>query len=204
MYNKKFFEMKKLGLIGIFVAVLLSACGSQKQLSQKKGGNPFGDVYEAPCTVYDTKEDFAATGIYRGSMNQKGEVHKYALQNAQSIVRMKIQHAYKGMVSDYSSSIGSNAGNDIEAKFTMAGDQIIDAVINNTSESCIKYGEIGDDGHIECYVAIKISKTDLSQKIAKEVANKLSDDEKMRIGFNEAQYREQMEKRFEQYKEDNK
>ena len=51
--------MKKLGLIGIFVAVLLSACGSQKQLSQKKGGNPFGDVYEAPCTVYDTKEDYS-------------------------------------------------------------------------------------------------------------------------------------------------
>lgn len=194
--------------MNLFTVVILStvtmvACGSQKQLAQQQtgGGNPFGDVYEAPCTVYDTEEEFAATGIYRGSMNQKGEVHKYALQNAQSLVRMKIQHAYKGMVSDYSSSIGNNAGNDIETKMTMAGDQIIDAVINNTSECCVKYGAVGADGHIECYVAIKISKTDLSEKITKEVANKLSDEEKMRIGFNEAQYREQMNQRFEQYKE---
>lgn len=189
----------------VIVAVLNISCGTQNQLAkQNKAGSPFGDVYEAPCTVYDTNEEFAATGIYRGSMNQKGEVHKYALQNAQSIIRMKIKHAYKGMVSDYSSSIGNNAGNDIEAKVTMAGDQIIDAVVNNTAECCVKYGSVADDGHIECYVAIKIAKNDLSEKIAKEVSNKLSDEEKMRINFNEALYREQMNKRFEQYKEENK
>lgn len=137
-------------------------------------------------------------------MNQKGEVHKFALQNAQSIIRMKIKHAYKGMVSDFSSSTGNNSGNDIETKVAMAGDQIIDAVVNNTSECCVKFSSVGDDGHIECYVAIRIPKNDLSEKIAKEVSNKLSDDEKMRINFNESQYREQMEKRFEQYREENK
>lgn len=175
-----------------------------QQQQQQTSGNPFGDVYEAPCTVYDTNEEFAATGIFRGSMYQKGEVHKFALQNAQSLVRMKIKHAYKAIVSDYSSSTGNNAGNDIERKVTEAGDQIIDTVINNTSECCVKFSSVGDDGHIECYVAIKIPKNDLSEKIAKEVSNKLSDDEKMRINFNEAQYREQMKKRFEQYQEENK
>lgn len=204
--NKKI--MKKTFLFLILTASILVfnvSCGSQKQVPQQKtSGNPFGDVYEAPCTVYDTNEEFAATGIYRGSMYQKGEVHKFALQNAQSIVRMKIKHAYKGMVSEYTSSIGNNAGNDIETKITSAGDQIIDTVVNNTSECCIKYSAVADDGQIECYVAIKIAKNDLSEKIAKEISNKLSDDEKMRINFNESQYREQMEKRFEQYKEENK
>ena len=127
----------------------------------------------------------------------------YALQNAQSIVRLKIKHAYKGMVSEYSSSIGNNAGNDLENKITQAGDQIIDAVINNTSECCLKYGPVANDGHMECYVAIKISKVDLSEKVAKEVSNKLTDDEKLRIGFNESQYREQMNRAFEQYEEKN-
>lgn len=193
-------------LVAVTTAISLNiSCGSQKQVVQQKtSGSPFGDVYEVPCAVYDNNEEFAATGIYRGSMNQKGEVHKFALQNAQSIIRMKIKHAYKGMVSDYSSSTGNNAGNDIETKVAMAGDQIIDAVVNNTSECCVKFSSVGDDGHIECYVAIKISKNDLSEKIAKEVSNKLSDDEKMRINFNESQYREQMDKKFEQYKEENK
>ena len=113
---------------------------------------------------------------------------------------MKIKHAYKGMVSDFSQSIGNNQGNDIEAKVAMAGDQIIDAVVNNTSESCLRWGGVGDDGHIECYVAIKISKVDLAQKIATAVDNKLSQEDKLRIGFDEKVYRDNMEKRFENYK----
>lgn len=199
-------KKKFISLVAVTTAIVLNiSCGSQKQVVQQKTSeSPFGDVYEVPCAVYDNNEEFAATGIYRGSMNQKGEVHKFALQNAQSIIRMKIKHAYKGMVSDFSSSTGNNSGNDIETKVAMAGDQIIDAVVNNTSECCVKFSSVGDDGHIECYVAIRIPKNDLSEKIAKEVSNKLSDDEKMRINFNESQYREQMEKRFEQYREENK
>lgn len=186
-------------------AMLLMAtvsCGAQKQVAeQKKGGSPFGDVFEIPCAIYDTDEDFAATGIYRGSMKQKGEVHKFALANAQDIVRMKIKHAYKGMVSNFSSSIGNNNGNDIEAKINMAGDQIIDAVVNNTSENCVKFSAVGDDGHIECYVAIRVSKNYLSEKVSEEVATILSDDEKKKIGFDEFMFRKQMDERFKQYNE---
>ncbi len=183
------------------VAMALVGCGSQKTVATAQAQSPFGEVYEAPCTVYDTPEEFAATGIYRGSMNQKGLVQQYALQNAQTIVRMKMQHAYKGMVSDFTQSIGNNQGNDLSAKISQAGDQIIDVVVNNTSACCLRWGAVGDDGHIECYIAIKISKADLSQKVAQAVDNKLTEEEKMRIGFDEAQYREKMEQRFKEYKE---
>lgn len=199
--------MKKSYIFGtaMIIALAFASCGSEKQAVNNQprnngSNNPFGEVYEAPCTVYDTDTEFTATGVYRGSSNQKGEVHKYALQNAQQLVRMKIKHAYKGMVSDFSQSIGNNQGNDIEAKVAMAGDQIIDAVVNNTSESCLRWGGVGDDGHIECYVAIKISKVDLAQKIATAVDNKLSQEDKLRIGFDEKVYRDDMEKRFENYK----
>ncbi len=195
--------MKKLMFTMAVAAFAMVSCGSSKQVTTAApvSQSPFGEVYEAPCTVYDTPEEFAATGIYRGSMNQKGEVHKYALQNAQSIVRMKIKHAYQGMISDFSQSVGNNQGNDIITKVSQAGDQIIDAVINNTSECCIRYGAVGEDGHLECYVAIKISKEDLSQKVAHAVDNKLTDEEKLRIGFEEQQYRKQMDQRFKEYKE---
>lgn len=189
--------MKKLHLLGMVsvFAIVMSSCGSEKKIGISGGSkNPFGEVYEVPCAMYDTDTEFAATGIYRGSANQKGEAYKFALANAQQIVRMKIKHVYKGMVSDFSQSIGNNQGNDIESKISMAGDQIIDAVVNHTAESCMRFGEVQADGHIEIYVGIKISKVDLSQKIAAAVDNKLSTEEKLRIGFDEKIYREEIKK----------
>lgn len=197
--------MKKSVLLGLTTLILLccAACSTRKKVhvTQNTTTNPFGEAFESPCAVYDTPTEFAATGIYRGSMYQKGEVHTYALQNAQSIVRQKMQHAYQGMLSDFSQSIGNNRGNDISVKMSKAGDQIIDVIVNNTSESCVKWSGIGDDGMVECYVAILISKEETANQITKKVKDVLTEDEKMKIGFEEEQYRKNMQARFKEYKE---
>ncbi len=176
--------------------VMVSACGSSKQTVQNNSKNPFGDTYEAPCQELDTETEFGATGIYKCSAAQKGQAQVFALQNAQQIVRMKMQHAYKGMVSDFSQSYGGNAGNDIQNKITMAGDQVIDAVVNDTRATCVKFSAVDDRGDIECYVGIRISKQELAKKIAERVGNVLTDEEKMRTDFNEKKFRERMEARF--------
>lgn len=193
--------MKKI-LTFAMTALVCMSCAAKKPVQQaSRSTNPFGDTFEAPCTVYDTPDRFAATGIFRGSSHQLGEVQKGALLNAQELVRLKMQHAYKGMVSEYSSNIGDNNGNDIERKMTSAGDHMIDAIVNETAQSCTKYGAVEEDGHITCYTAIEISKAETAKKVASAVQNMLSDDEKMRINFNEEQYRQQMEKRFEEFKD---
>lgn len=207
-YNRRELEMKKaLFLISSLCisVVCFTSCGGSKPVAQTQNqtGMPFGDTYEAPCTMYDTPEEFAATGIYKGSMEQKGEVQKFALANAQQLVRMKMQHAYKGMVSDFSQTMGNNRGNDITTKMNAAGDQIIDVVVNNTSACCIKWSTIDEGGRLECYCGIKISKADLSKKIAKEVSDALTEEEKLKIQFDELQYREQMDERFSKFEENN-
>lgn len=202
--------MKRFNFIAVItlMAIAFTACGAKKQVAQSSapsgGANPFGETYSMPCEVYDTPQEFAATGIFRGSSNQKGEVQKYALLNAQELVRLKMKHAYKGMVSEYASSVGNNQGNDIEHKITSAGDRIIDDIINETAQSCTRWSAVESDGHITCYTAIQISKQETAQKIAQEVKDKLSQEEKDRIGFNEQEYRKQMEQRFQQYKEEHK
>lgn len=203
--------MKKMNFFAVILlvmAAMLTACGAQKSVNQTtastKSANPFGETVAPPCEIYDTPTEFAATGIFRGSSNQKGELQKNALLNAQEIIRLKMKHAYKGMVSDYSSSIGNNKGNDIERKMTSAGDRVIDAIINETSASCLRFGEVQSDGHMECYIAIKISKQEVAQRVAQEVEDKLTQEEKDRIGFNEQEYRKLMEERFKQYKEEHK
>ena len=189
------------------MALVFASCGSQKQVvAQSPTSNaPFGEVFSMPCGEFrDTPEKFAAVGIYRGSSYQKGECPLNAIANAQAIIREKYHHSYKGMISNYSSTIGNNRGNDIETKLERAGDVVLDAVLNDAYEVCSKYSKVFDDGMIECYVAIEIQKGELAEKVAKKVADVLTDEEKEKIKFNEYNYRKQMEERMKNYKEDQK
>lgn len=196
--------MKKIfySVLTAFFAFFITACASGQHKSDGNtvlnSANPFDESFEAPCQVYDDDNYFAATGIYKGSMEQKGELQKFALVNAQSICRMKVKHTYKGMVSDFSQSSGNNRGNDIETKITQAGDQIIDTVINDTQAKCVKYSAADAAGMIEVYVAIQIPKIDLAQKLAYEVSKLLTDQEKTQINFHENEYIKKTIERFEE------
>jgi len=189
-------------------AILASSCGASKSAAQsqaqtKTSNSPFGEVYEVPCAVYDTVEEFAATGIYRGSSYQKGECQFNALENAKQLVYAKYHHSYSGMISNYSSSIGNNRGNDIATKLERAGDQVVKAILNDILANCVKYSGVQDDGMIECYVAIRVPKNVIADRTAKAVADVLTADEKEQINFSEYNYRKQMEERMKAYKEQN-
>lgn len=197
MKNFSFFAL-------IMIACMLGSCASKQAAAPQgqKSNNPFGGTtYEPPCQVYDTKQHFAATAAFRGSSMQPQEVQKGALMAAQEIIRLKMVHAYQGMVSEYSGSVGNNRGNDIERKMNAAGDRIIDLIVNETSQTCVRYSSVFDNGDIMCFVAIEIPKEEVANRVAKEVKDKLTQEEKDRIGFNEEQYREKMQQRFEDYKE---
>ena len=188
----------------VLLCALMVSCGTQKQAVSNGNHNPvpFGKTYEMPCNdVKDTPKKFAAVGIYRGSSYQKGECHLNAIANAKAIIREKDHHAYKGMISNYSATIGNNRGNDISTKLERAGDVILDAMLNDAYEVCTKFSEVFDDGMIECYVAIEISKEELAEKVSKKVSDVLTDEEKEKINFNEYNYRKQMEERMQNYKE---
>ena len=198
--------MKKTMILAV-AAIALAACGAPKNVpaqAQTKTAAPFGETYSLPCEVYDTNDEFAATGIYRGSSYQKGECQLDALENAKQLVYAKYHHAYNGMISNYSSTIGNNRGNDIATKLQRAGDQVVKAVLNDIQACCIKFSGVQEDGMIECYVGIKVPKQAIAAQVAKTVADVLTPDEKMQINFEEDQYRKQMEARFNEYKEQNR
>lgn len=187
-----------LGIACIFFV----SCGTSKKVEPiTKSNAPFGEVYSMPCEVYDTPDHFTATGIYRGSSYQKDECHKNALRNARQIIYEKYSHTYKGMISDYSGSFGTNKGNDIARKIESAGDQVINAILNDVYETCTKFSNVFDDGMIECYVAIEVSKKEIAEKVSKGVSDVLTQEEKENINFNEFSYRKQMEERMKNFKE---
>jgi hypothetical protein len=210
MYNfLKCTKMKKsFNLMVLSVSlVVLSACGSGKQIAGQQSnrvnnaGSPFGDVYESPCTELDSETEFAATGIASGSRNLMGELQGLALANAQGIARQKMQHAYKGAIDDYTNSVGTNTGRDIETKLERGGTQIIDRIVNDTRATCgPKFSSVDDKGNVTCYVGIRISK----KQLAEAIANQVSEDEEMKIRFKEQDFRKRMEESFNKFKEDSK
>lgn len=198
--------MKKTLFLCSLAALMLAACGSNKKMNQNTtvSGSPFGETYQMPCEEMDSDTEFGATGIHKCSANQKGNAQMFALQNAQNIVRMKMQHAYRGMVSDFTQNYGGNAGNDIASKITMAGDQAINAIVNETRATCVRFSGVDARGDIECYVGIRISKKQLAKEVAGRVNDVLSEDEKMRTDFQEKTFRDSMEKRFKNFVDNNR
>jgi hypothetical protein len=186
----------------LFASVLVSCGGSKKTIVYDQSRaplstNPFGQTYDLPTFEADTEEFFAATGIAEGAKSRMGVLQQAALANAQDLIRQKMKHAYKGMVSGYANYMGINTSTIAKTKMEQGGDQIIDAIINDTQAKSVKFSGVDEKGNVTCYVAVRISKKETADKIAKG----LSEDEELKLRFQEEKYRKYMRERFKEYKE---
>ena len=192
----------------VCAAMMMVSCGASKKaatnyapVASKASNNPFGDVYEAPCAEFDTPEYFAATGIAVGAKARMADLQRLALANAQQIIRQKMEHAYKGAISDYLNSVGTNAGTDIENKLEAGGDQIMDLIVNETNATCgPKYSAVDEKGNMTCFIGIRIPKKALAETIVENVVDNVSDDEELKIRFKEDEFRKRTLENFERFK----
>ncbi len=198
--------MKK---IFVFTAIIASmgfiACGPARHTastpaptySNNTSSNPFGETYSAPISGYTTDdESFGALGIAYASRNRIGELQRLAMANAQALIRQQMTHAYRGAIADYLNSVGNNVGTDVESKIEGGGTQIINNMVNDVKNSSEpKFSGIDEKGNITCYIGIRISKKEFTNK----VADYISDDEELKIRFKEDQFRKSMEKEFEKF-----
>jgi hypothetical protein len=200
-FNKMYKNLVQIAIAAIFTSVMMMGCGGSKQVASplaKSSSSPFRGGTEAPCTVYDDDEYFAATGIASGPATQKGTLQRSALSNGQSIVRQKLQHAYEGVVKDYFESVGANKGTDVENQVVGGGTQVIMGIVNNTSHSCLMWSDVDEKGNMECYIGIKVSKA----KVANAVADNLSKSEKQEIREHAETFRKQISEDLKKYKEE--
>lgn len=198
-------KMKKTFFFGMFICLIISCGKSSSTLTQQPSKtpittNPFGQTYEVPDFEPDTEDYFAATGIATGAKERMGVLRQDALTNAQNIIRQKMEHAYEGMISDYSKSIGINTATDIKTKIERGGDQIIEAIVKDTQERSVKYSGVDEKGNVTCFVSIRISK----KQVADKIADQISEDQDLKLRFDEEQFRKRMQEKFKEYKEKQK
>jgi len=168
-----------------------------QQNTQPQGQNPFGATFTMPTFEPDTEEYFAATGTANGPRARMDVLQRAALSNAQSMIRQKMKHAYKGVVSDYSNYMGMGSASEAMGKMEAGGDQIIDAVVNETMARDVRFSSVDAKGNVDCYVGVRIYK----KQVVDKVVEGLSDDQELKLRFNEDQFRQRMEKVFKDYKE---
>ena len=191
--------MKKIFMIVMAIAIaLLSTNVEAKKKKDNKKNNPFGEVYQLPTSETDTEEYFGATGVAYGPINQLGELQINALQNAQDIVRMKMKHSYKGMISNYSRTNTNKLGSDIQSKLERGGEHIIDAIVNDTQSSAPPTINPDDKGNVTVFMSVRVYKQELADKISQYV----SEDEELKMQFEEDQFRKRMDETFKKYKEE--
>lgn len=192
--------MKKILLIAVTIAIaLIPATVDAKKKKVEKQKSPFGDVFEVPAAEHDTDEYFGATGIAYGDRAKMDEIQLNALRNAQNMIRQKMKHSYKGLITDYASTMSLKKGNDIQSKAERGGEQIIDAIVNDTQASSGPFFSSPDEkGNVTCYIGIRISKKEMADKIT----DTLAEDEELKLMFKEDEFRKRMDESFKKYKED--
>jgi hypothetical protein len=117
------------------------------------------------------------------------------------MIRQKMQHAYKGAIDNYMNSVGTNAGNDIEAKLEAGGTQIIDLIVDEVSATCgPKYSAVDERGDVTCFIGIRIPKRALAETIVDNVRDNVSEDEELKIRFKEDEFRKRTLENFERFK----
>ena len=180
------------------VCVMTSCGGSKQTVAPTQAVNPFiNGVFTAPGFEPDTDEYFAGWGTANGPQVRMDVLQLSALTNAQNAVRQKLKHAYKGMVSDYSNYIGNNNGTNAQTHVERAGDQVIDAIVNDTQAKSLNFSGVDEKGNVNCYVGIRIYK----KQLADQIADAISEDEELKILFKESNFRQYMQEKFKDFKE---
>lgn len=194
-------KVRIISLIAVFCVLATLGYAKTKQktvvASKTNTESPFPALYPVPTAEDDTEEYFAATGIAYGDYTKKGELQKEALTNAQDLIRQKMKHSYKGIVSNFSKHYQHKYGVDICGKTTRGGEQIIDVIVNDTQGQVPMFSPVDEKGNLECYLSIRIYKDDLADRIA----DFISGSEELRINHDEEQFRRQMKEGFKRYKQ---
>ena len=93
--------------------------------------------------------------------------------------------------------MGMGSASEAMGKMEAGGDQIIDAVVNETMARDVRFSSVDAKGNVDCYVGVRIYK----KQVVDKVVEGLSDNQELKLRFNEEQFRQRMEKVFKDYKE---
>ncbi len=166
--------MKKILICTIAVAMFV-ACGSKKSKEAYKG-----DVtIEVPCDGPEYQSDkkaFRAWG--EGYSTDMTIARNKALMTARAELATQISSTMKRVADNYASSYQMGMEEEAKSRFQDMTRMVVDQKLNGTRVICDVKTRT-QDNKFRCYVVVELGTDDL----ATEIANKVSNDDKLRIDY---------------------
>ena len=190
--------MKKISLsiIMLTVVVFMSAsCKSTQKTVEVKApisSQTNVDVYDVPCWMADDDEWFYATVQRQFKQSSINTAPTATLRTAQLLMRQKLSSVYRAVLRDYFDQMDIEEGSYANQHIESAGDLVIKATINETYEVCRKQTRPDENGNVTMFMTIKVSK----KKFTNDLVQKISDDEQLKVRFNEKTFRDSAFKVF--------
>lgn len=150
-------------------------------------------VHDVPCWMADDDEWFYATIQRQCKQSSMNTAPTATLRSAQMLMRQKLSGVYRAVLRDYFDQMDTDEGNYANQHLESAGDLVIKATINETYEVCRKLTRPDENGNITMYMTIKVSK----KKFANDLVKKITEEEQMKVRFNEKKFRDSAFKVFE-------
>lgn len=190
--------MKKISLSILMLTVVVfmsTSCKSTQKSVEVKApisSQTNVDVYDVPCWMADDDEWFYATIQRQFKQSSMNTAPTATLRSAQMLMRQKLSSVYRAVLRDYFDQMDIEEGSYANQHIESAGDLVIKATINETYEVCRKQTRPDENGNVTMYMTIKVSK----KKFTNDLVQKISDDEQLKVRFNEKTFRDSAFKVF--------
>ena len=166
----------------------------QRVLDSIQNANKQPAEYDVPCWMADDDEWFYATIQRQFKQSSMNTAPTATLRSAQMLMRQKLSSVYRAVLRDYFDQMDIEEGSYANQHIESAGDMVIKATINETYEVCRKQTRPDESNNVVMYMTIKVSK----KKFVQDIVHKISEDEQLKVRFNEQKFRDSAFKVFEE------
>lgn len=172
--------------------------GNVNTVTSGINNKPIDQTKSQPCWLGDTKDYFAASGrivIHTGGPNKSNytdEINKL-LNTLRQQVKQKIGGRYTAIMRDYFDQLDVDDNSTMASHIESAGEEAIDAYLNETQEVCrqLTDPDDNDSGDQYVYIGITVSKEKLAEAMVNAVkeSKNIPDDVRDKVRQNEDKFR---------------
>jgi hypothetical protein len=166
--------MKAKGLLFVFclsIVGLVSGCKSSE--------------IDVPFSKFKTDKNYIRA-VGSGVSPDLAIAKKIALQNAKSEIASSIQSVFNQVNTAYFEQYGAGATPDLSQKIEGMSQDVASQVLSNVRVADQKYQKIKKSDHVQCFLAVEMSKKDIG-RIAMDGISKATKD---KIDIDESKYRQ--------------
>ncbi len=191
--------------LAVICTAVLAGCGGSKQVAQAPQANASNEQ-EISVPFSDPEKYSSNTEYFRAVANAISPDMSVAKSEAANIARTEIagyiETFVKASNKRYIGQYSKNVTPDLEGKFNEESLNMVKQSLSAAVIKEFKYFQQQDTKNYRCYVFMEMPQEAIGKSLAKQMENRLSQETKDRIDFNEHQYRQTMQAEWEEFNKD--